>query len=128
MNTNATDIYYRMMLDTLENGGGTYERDAFRHAKLPYRYVVALGQPYARQIPAALGAAAGPGVVKALRDLSDERGVWTPQRALGTWVSEGKVYIDIVESFPSEEDALYVARERGELAIWDSVDNVEITV
>jgi hypothetical protein len=118
-----------MAEDTIQSGGGTYARDAFRTAKLPHRYVVAIGKPHSRVIPAELGASAFPAIVKALRELSDLRGVWTPYNsALGTWVNDGKVYVDIVQSMPNQEIAQQFARERGELAIWDSVAEISIPV
>ena len=127
MNTNTTDVYALIALDTLRNGGGTYERDAFRSASLPNRYIVALGSP--REIvDASEGASAFPHIVHALRTIADARGVWTPERALGTWVHDGKVYVDVVESIASLGTALWIAGTRGELAIWDNVDHVDIDV
>lgn len=128
MNGTVKDVYYLMALDTLQSGGGTYPRDAFREAHLPNRYTVALGKPLADVVPATLGASAVPAIVKALRALADTRGVWTPERALGTWVDDGKVYIDIVETIANKFTALAVAQQRGELAIWDNVENISIPV
>lgn len=38
---------------------------------------------------------------------------------LGTWIHEGKVYIDVSERIGNREDAMRLARERGELAVYD---------
>lgn len=123
-----TDVHYLMMRDTLAKGGGAYARDAFREKKLPNRYVVALGAPYSRVVPASLGAGAAPAIVRALRELADATEAWTSECALDTWVSEGKVYVDIVESYANLDHAFEVASERGELAIWDQEESREIPV
>ncbi|AEK07439.1 hypothetical protein ROCKSTAR_76 [Mycobacterium phage Rockstar] len=123
-NSVVYDQHYLMAVDTLQSGGGTYNRDIFRTAKLPYRYVVALGEPF----EAVVDADDISGVIRALRGLADQRGIWWPERALGTWVNEGKVHVDIVESIGNLTKALEVAQERKQLAIWDSVDQVSIPV
>lgn len=130
MNTDTTDVYVLMAHETLRNGGGTYARDAFRTKTMPNRYVVALGKPLSYAIPASLGNEAFPAIVHALRTLADAQDVWTPERGLGTWldVDSNTVYVDIVESLPNRYQAKSAARERGELAIWDKVDNVSIYV
>ncbi|AOT25452.1 hypothetical protein KIP29_gp12 [Mycobacterium phage BabyRay] len=127
-NSYVYDQHYLMALDTLQSGGGTYTRDIFRTPKLPYRYYVALGEPHAAVVEASEGASALPHLVHELRRLSDERGIWSPERALGTWVDGGKVYVDIVESIGNRTKALEVADTRGQLAIWDSVEQVSIPV
>ncbi|ATN94078.1 hypothetical protein J4U01_gp080 [Mycobacterium phage Kumao] len=125
MNINTVDQHFAMAVDTLANGGGTYGRDVFRAHKLPYRYTVAVGKPHVRTVPVADGPSA---LASAIRELADLRGVWTPDYALGTWVNDGLTYVDIVESFEDLDKALFFAQERGELAIWDSVEQVEIPV
>lgn len=125
MNTNLTDIYYRMAYATLQFGGGTFARDAFRNTVLPNRYIVAIGAPHAKVVPATVA-----DIAKALRELSDDRGAWPAGtiRALGTWIDDGKVYVDVVESIPHVVTAKLVAMQRDQLAIFDSERQVSITV
>ena len=47
---------------------------------------------------------------------------------LGTWISDGQVYIDAVEIYSFLPTALAVARERGELAVWDAQRGEEVQV
>ena len=49
-----------------------------------------------------------------------------PGTFAGYWVDSGKVYIDINRSFASREEAMAVAVERGELAIYDTLQGDEI--
>lgn len=128
MNLAVQDQHYLMALDTLRSGGGTYGRDTYRSPALPYRYFVAVGAPHSRAVHASAGAEAVPQIVHALRSLADERGVWGTENALGTWVHNGFVYVDIVESVGNVDKALELAAERGQQAIWDSAERVTIPV
>ena len=47
-------------------------------------------------------------------------------QTLGSWAHDGTVYYDLGDTWDSEADAMRVARERGELAIWDSWANREV--
>lgn len=48
---------------------------------------------------------------------------------LGLWRDErGRLWVDTVDLYENERDALRVARERGELAIWDGIEGREIAV
>lgn len=47
---------------------------------------------------------------------------------LGTWIHEGRIHIDVSEWFGDRNHALYLARERGELAIWDCQHGNEISL
>lgn len=49
-----------------------------------------------------------------------------PGTFAGFWVDGGKVYIDVNRSFALREDAMRVAVERGELAIYDTLADMEI--
>ena len=47
-------------------------------------------------------------------------------QTLGSWAHDGTVYYDLGDTWDSEADAMRVARDRGELAIWDSWANREV--
>lgn len=47
---------------------------------------------------------------------------------VGTWIDGGIVFIDTVEVIKNRTTAILVAAERGELAIWDAANGVEITI
>ena len=47
-------------------------------------------------------------------------------QTLGSWENDGTIYFDYGDTWDSEADAMRVARERGELAIWDSWTNREV--
>lgn len=50
----------------------------------------------------------------------------TPGVFAGFWVNGRQLYIDINRSFDSREEAMTVAAKRGELAIYDTWEDVEI--
>lgn len=125
------DVYYQQAVTTLRDGGGTFDRDAARAHKLPHRYVVAVGKPHALQVPE-------PSIKtlqRALQTLADDRAAWPAgtDRALGTWIETNDdgvlvAYVDVSESYADQDEALAVARARGELAIWDTVNQESIWV
>lgn len=45
---------------------------------------------------------------------------------LGSWLHEGVVYYDLGNTYDDESTAMSAARERGELAIYDTVANREL--
>lgn len=47
-------------------------------------------------------------------------------QTLGSWENDGTIYYDLGDTWDNVSDAMRVARERGELAIWDSWANAEI--
>lgn len=47
-------------------------------------------------------------------------------QTLGSWENDGTIYYDLGDTWDSETDAMRVAKERGELAIWDSWANREV--
>lgn len=46
---------------------------------------------------------------------------------LGAWQSDGLVYLDVSECVPSLAKALFLARERKQLAVWDVVNGAEVS-
>lgn len=47
-------------------------------------------------------------------------------QTLGSWANNGTIYYDLGDTWNSMADAMRVAKERGELAIWDSWTNREV--
>ena len=47
---------------------------------------------------------------------------------VGTWLNDGKIHVDAVEWIQDREQALEVAKERGEIAIWDCAETKEVFV
>lgn len=45
---------------------------------------------------------------------------------LGTWLNEGKIYLDVSQNIMSREEGIRIGRERNQKAIWDVVNQVEI--
>lgn len=46
----------------------------------------------------------------------------------GTWLNDGKIYVDKVTVFHQYEKAYNIAKERGEIAIYDLKENKEIFI
>lgn len=103
-------------LETLRNGGATF-------GVLPERYVVALGSPLERVVPADVAS-----ITRALFELEATGEADLPGRALGTWIDADLAYIDIVESFATLGSALAAGRDRAQLAIFDAVADRAIDV
>ena len=47
---------------------------------------------------------------------------------IGTWIHKGQIYFDLVNNIQDLNIATRVARERGEIAIWDCRNQKEITL
>jgi hypothetical protein len=47
-------------------------------------------------------------------------------RYLGTWVNDGKVYVDVSQWVETLDNAIALGKSRGELAIWDCAKNEEV--
>ena len=47
---------------------------------------------------------------------------------IGTWIHDDKIYFDLVQRIYNLDVATRVARERGEIAIWDCENQKEITL
>src|SRR5881628_472523 len=54
----------------------------------------------------------------------------TDARYFGVWkdTETGMIYIDASDHVDNRQDALYLATERGEIAVWDIANGVEIRV
>lgn len=69
------------------------------------------------------------GYVVAVRPIKREADVPTTGTLFGRWTdADGTVYWDQVEVIDGMTDALDAARFRGELAVWDLANNVEVRV
>ena len=60
-------------------------------------------------------------LVRAYLRLANEQSL-----AIGTWVHNGKVYLDSIKGFEDLEEALGFARLSNQLAIYDRLENKEI--
>ena len=60
-------------------------------------------------------------LIRAYLSLANEQSL-----AIGTWVHNGKVYLDSIKGFEDLEEALGFARLSNQLAIYDRLDNKEI--
>lgn len=49
-----------------------------------------------------------------------------PLQGLGTWLDDGKIYIDINQGFDNLENALQIAIANSQLAIYDTIENKAI--
>jgi hypothetical protein len=45
---------------------------------------------------------------------------------LGAWMSDGHVFLDVSECIMSKQEAVETGAARGQLAIWDVLNSVEI--
>lgn len=61
--------------------------------------------------------------VKALNTLQSNDSFY-----LGSWIHEGKVYLDVSQKISDRAEAMELAVELGELAIWDVRNSQEISV
>lgn len=48
------------------------------------------------------------------------------KNSLGIWVNGGKVYLDVVATIPDRDEAINLARQHNQIAIWDLQNNTEI--
>lgn len=51
-----------------------------------------------------------------------------PDHYVGTWIHEGRIYLDVSVNVHHLEDAIDLARANGQLAIWDVTNQAEIEV
>ena len=108
---------------TLTDGGATFVlgADAFLTSAAVPTFVVGRARGIAaREVPAQAF-----GSNDVLWQLSRARIVGAD--GVGTWAHDGTVYVDLVEIFTDRDAALSVARDRGELAIWDAYAGAEIS-
>lgn len=125
-------VYDDIARDTIAIGGGTWARDDYKHVILPNRYTVALGAPWSRVIEARSSTFdwAHWDLTESLTEFANATEPWQASspfatehnpKALGTWVDPktGNIHVDIVESYVHGGYALRLARERGQIAIFD---------
>ena len=98
---------------TLQNGGGTFD-NALRPVQLSTGYVV--------------GGIMRPVILNNVSDLDDLKPFMTNE-FFGTWIApDGRIYIDAVQVVSDRQQAIELAKQRGELAIWDAENKVEVTI
>ncbi len=103
---------------TIANGGATV--DALTGAALTEGVAVAVkGYEYVADVETLI-----PSLVAYLGTNADV----LAGRCLGTWVHDGKVYLDVAEVVSTREEALTLGRERGEIAVYDLAASEEVEV
>jgi hypothetical protein len=108
---------------TLTSQGATYLFSGDRFVTTPERLFIVGG---AQGVPVVRKPLVGFGSVDVYRQLVAAREAGAD--GVGTWVDAGNVYVDAIDTFRYVPTALEVARERGELAIWDAYRQEEIRV
>jgi hypothetical protein len=63
-----------------------------------------------------------------LRNFLEDNSLLLKLGLLGTWIDEDKVYIEITDYYKSRLEALEVAKERQQIAVWDIANNCEIRI
>src|SRR5690606_8540084 len=112
----------RTVADTLNNGGATFHRDGSPVTFGPVRrYVVGGVDGFRLSVPAASLQVRDIGTVVEQNPSCD---------TFGTWIDPDTSMVDIepVEILTNLDTAMAFARERGERAIWDAVEQREIWV
>ena len=105
------------ILETLKNVVANNTGHTF--GDLPGRYIVSLpGETVIKDMgPDKVTEAA----VAVIAHASDD-----DNKAAGVWMHDGDLYVDTSESFDSLAVAVWAGRDRGQLAIYDTLDNKEI--
>lgn len=121
------EVYVDTARQALRDNGGTF--DLYGYVVHNERGYMVGGVATAPIVPvtgvATLAAVLGDFVADFRRTRAD-RGQGTEGLYLGTWVHDGKVYVDISEWVGCVRQATALAQERGELAIWDCYHGNEI--
>lgn len=61
------------------------------------------------------------------RYIAERADIWDDAHIIGTWQHDGRVYLDVVTLVSDLDDALALARQHGQLAIFDLANGEEIS-
>lgn len=114
--------------ETLESGGGTFDIVTLDAAALPSGYVVAL-EGRGEIIPADLSQPSRDAFYAYFWDAQQQAAAAPSEwdtRYVGTWVHEGKIYLDIVEHYTDRAYAIGCGQVNNQIAIWDVANGCEI--
>ena len=110
----------RMIADTLSNGGGTYDRETLANVAGDF-YALSIHPECERVIVGALIDVA---------DVADAIASIPADCHIGTWIDADSLYIDastlIDRASTTLQNVLALAREHGQLAIYDMARGIEI--
>ena len=137
-----TAEYITILADTLANGGGSFNATTSNKVSKPKGYWVANTDILPTLIIpveqlAGLQALSEKNYTDAAIDALDAvcdlalfcdaiRHCGRANSFLGTWVDDGKIYVDCSTIIANRENALSVAKRRGELAIWSNAEGKAI--
>lgn len=122
------DVLENIAATTVDNGGGTYQHKTGAPVTLRDGYVVGV----ANIAEVCIADLAGPNRRDSVADIRTYLwGVWPetlPKSAqyVGTWISDGVLYVDAVTVYRDREQALAAARRNGERAIYDVANGRDI--
>jgi hypothetical protein len=118
----------------IDDGGATIDIETGRVMTLPDGgYVVAIGAPYEWIIESPHNAFSAR-VLDAIQQFFNHAGTWandlraaTPIH-MGVWADDGKLYFDLVQVTTDIDVAMQAARERKQIAIFDTTTGQDIVV
>lgn len=118
MTTNDRSLYAR----TLANGGGTFEMhaDNFERRDITSGFSVGMVRDTKYIVDANDVRVFNMQIANVIRDYPEAD-------ALGTWLHEGRIYIDPVRIFAQWDDALTFAIANRQIAFYDLDNGVEVT-
>ena len=90
--------------------------------KLPGRYIVSL--PGEKVFDTAIDGAVDRATVAVMEDMKHTG----ENMSVGLWMDNGLLYVDVSESYDNLSQAMTVAKERDQLAIYDQLEDKVITV
>ena len=105
---------------TAECGGASFSIDGRNLFGAPF-YAVSVHPEHERIVSAPLS----PEVLDTY--ISERADIWDDSHIIGTWEHEGRVYLDVVTLVADRDDALALARQHGQLAIFNLAAGEEIS-
>ncbi|AMS02746.1 hypothetical protein BJD55_gp020 [Gordonia phage Yvonnetastic] len=125
-NSTTVDMAARIARDTLMDGGGTFSPATGGHVDISALFVVAVSKSLETRTELSGITTYDRWAVRADVDkyLDTHRKQWLAGLFLGTWIHNGYVYLDVVETFADQHKAHTAAIERGQLAYYDGRNSI----